>query len=349
MIHYCFCKRKPLIIMKKTLNHLINSRELTTFHPLDAELTLQPGKNYLFDLAYLGVIDITGDKAREFLQGQLTCDMNALSDIQMVQGAQCNLKGRILALMDVVDWMGVKLILPQDLVEATINSLNKTAMLSRIGLKKNVQLRILGFYLQDPQDLTPDTSFFPNPLYASTYGTQYCCFHLGKGFYIFVTEHHFAQQLVLKFAEKNQLLGSLTWHTLRLMAQQIEIYPESRGVFLPHRLDLHQTPYLSFNKGCYKGQEIIARMHYKATIKHQLTIYTVKTEEQLYSGQKLLQKIDGLELGELVDFSILGKGYYLVAVSLLKSIEPLVVFEGHTEQVCLKEISFTLPAQYINH
>ncbi len=327
-------------MMNKIFNHLINNRVLTTIAPIETELQLQPGKNYLFDLSYLGILDVTGTKACEFLQGQLTCDVNSISDIQMIQGAQCNLKGRILALMDVLSWKGVKLMLPKDLLEATINSLNKTAMLSRVSLRENNELVVLGFYLQNPQDMVPDSNFFPSNLYALTYGADYCCFHLGNGFYIFIGESAFASAVTQRFAEQQQLLGSLTWHSLRLAQQQLEIYPESRGLFLPHRLDLHQTPYLSFNKGCYKGQEIIARMHYKSTLKHQLRIYSLVTDEKIYSGQKLVHEANGSELGELVDYSILGSGHYLVAVSLLKGIEPLVLFEGHKKAVSLEPAPF---------
>lgn len=323
--------------MKTNFNHLVNSRKLTTFCSIEDELKLQPQKNYLFDLSYLGVLDAIGDKVFEFLQGQLTCDIHSISDIQIAQGAQCNLKGRILALMDILNWNGVKLILPKDLITATINSLNKTAMLSRVNLKENSSLRVLGFYLKNAQDHVPNTDFFPENLYGLTYSHQYCCFHLGKGFYVFIAEAPFAEQITKKFAENNQLLGSLTWHTLRLAQQQIEIYPESRGLFLPHRLGLHQTSYLSFNKGCYKGQEIIARMHYKATIKHQLSTYSLQTKEKIYSGQKILHEVNGTELGELIDFSIIGKEHYIVAVSILKEVELLVLFEGHQKPVHLND------------
>lgn len=327
-------------MMNTTFSHLINHRTLTTFGPIETELKLHPEKNYLFDLSYLGMLDVAGDKAGEFLQGQLTCDVNSISDIQMIQGAQCNLKGRILTLMDILDWKGMKLMLPKDLLEATINSLNKTAMLSRVSLKENNELTVLGFYLQNPQDIVPDSHFFPNNLYALTIGAGYCCFHLGNGFYIFIGEPAFAETVSKRFAEQQQLLGSLTWHSLRLAQRQLEIYPESRGLFLPHRLDLHQTPYLSFNKGCYKGQEIIARMHYKSTLKHQLSIYSIATDEDIYSGQKLVHEATGSELGELVDYSILGAGRYLIAVSELKGIEPLVLLEGHKNAVRLEEVSF---------
>lgn len=321
--------------MKTPLNYLINNRILTSVHSIENELELQAEKNYLFDLSYLGVLDVAGDKALDFLQGQLTCDVHSISDIQIIQGAQCNLKGRILALMDIINWNGIKLILPQDLIESTINSLNKTALLSRVTLKENKDLRVLGFYLQNQNDLVPDSNFFPDGLYALTYGAPYCCYHLGHGYYIFLAQSEFAKRVCQHFAEQDQLLGSLTWHTLRLAKRQIDIYPESRGLFLPHRLDLHQSAYLSFNKGCYKGQEIIARMHYKATLKHHLKIYSIKTDEKIYSGQKIFTERGGVECGELVDFSLLGGGGYLVAVSILKDVGPLVLFDGHSELVQL--------------
>ncbi|QLZ68998.1 glycine cleavage system protein T [Legionella sp. PC1000] len=328
--------------MSTTFTHLINDRTLTTFKALEEELVLLPNKNYLFDLSYLAVIDVEGNKAIDFLQGQLTCDLNSMSDIQMIEGAQCNLKGRILTLMDIINWQGVKLVLPQDLQERTINSLSKYALLSRVMLKENTKFHIFGFYLQNHEDIIPDTEFFPNSVYAQTYTNHSCSYHLGNGFYVFLVLTDYAHAIQERFMKNDQLLGSLTWHTLRLFQQQIEIYPESRGLFLPHRIGLQQTSYISFNKGCYKGQEIIARMHYKATIKHQLKIYEIATEQKIYSGQKLLNKTEGSEVGELIDFSILTSGRYLIAVSILKEVEPTVFFEGHNQLVELTNPSVIL-------
>lgn len=322
--------------MTTFLNHSINHRLFTTLHPVEKELILAPEKNYLFDLSYLGIIDVIGDKSTDFLQGQLTCDVNAISDIQMLQGAQCNLQGRILTLMDVLQWNGIKLVLPKDLILATINSFNKTAMLSRVSLKENEALRVFGFYLQNPNDLTPDTTFFPTILYGLTYGDDYCVYHLGSGFYIVITGTHFGDKISQMFSTNQQLLGSLTWHTLRLAKQELSVYPDSRGLFLPHRLNLHQTPYLSFNKGCYKGQEIIARMHYKGTLKHHLMLYSLSTTEQIFCGQKILNAPGGSEIGELIDYSMLGSNSYLVAVSILKNTDSDVLFEGHNEFIKLR-------------
>lgn len=304
--------------MNLPIHHSINSRPLSTFSDIGTELKLNKQKNYLFDLSYLGVLDIDGNKSAEFLQGQLTCDINQVSDIHMIQGAQCNLKGRILALMDVIRWNGIKLVLPKDILEATQNSLSKTALLSRVQIKYCEDLKIFGFYLQNQEDIVPDSIFLPKELYAKAQSSSFCYYHLGNGFYIFIVEKNTAEQFSVPFINTNQRLGSMTWHSLRLNQHQLSIYPESRGMFLPHRLSLQNTQYLSFHKGCYKGQEIIARTHYRATLKHELRLFTIHTNETLYSGQKLFDIHDSIELGELVDYSCIGANTYLIAVSLLK-------------------------------
>lgn len=329
--------------MNSLFTHSINNRTLTTYNSIEKELELLPDKNYLFDLSYLSVLDVSGDKAIEFLQGQVTCDVQSLTDIQMVQGAQCNLQGRILTLMDILNWQGIKLVLPSDLMDPTIKSLTKTAMLSRVSLGNNSDLCILGFYFQNANDLIPDANFFADTLHTLTQGTYSCWYHLGNHFYIFIAPAEFAKKLSQLFAEKNQLRGSLTWHTLRLKQQEITIYPETRGLFLPHRLDLQKTPYLSFNKGCYKGQEIIARMHYKATIKHHMQPGTILTHENIYSGQKLFSGSTHTEVGELIDFSPLDSNpntkHYLVVVSILKDFNESVLFDGHNQSIELNTVT----------
>lgn len=336
--------------------------------------------NYLFNLSYLAVLDVVGEKAVEFLQGQLSCDVRKLSDIQIVQGALCNLKGRILALIDVCDWQGVRCILRQDLLEPTVQTLSKTAQLSRVSLRENKALKVFGFYLQNNNDLIPGSSFLPPAFQSQAYSANYCYYHLGDGFYVFLVKEEFEDEFLSPFILKDQVLEASTWHRLRLQQLQFEIYPQSRGLFLPHRLGLHQTPYISFDKGCYKGQEIIARTHYRATLKHELRLYTITAEIEklrsdqphhvtsqdpssalqapsprgwgeggneggyleapLYCGQKLLEEAGGRELGELIDYAKLGKELYLIAVSVLKEPIKQVVFDGHLRAIDLSLINF---------
>lgn len=326
--------------MNSLKEQIINTRPLPVVNNEQGERLTDKNKNYLFDLSYLGIINLIGDKSIDFLQGQLTCDLNTVTDIQMAQGAQCNLKGRILSLMDIINWGGIKLIIPADLIDVTMTSLSKTAQLSKVALQENAEYRVLGFFLQNAKDIVPDSIFLPQDLYALSYTSSYCYYHLGKGFYIIVIHKDKVTEFIKPFIELNQLMGSMAWHTMRLLHRQLEIYPESRGQFLPHRLGLHETNLISFNKGCYKGQEIIARTHYRATIKHELRIYSISSQHNIYSGQKIFKSQEETEIGELIDYSYMGSNKYLVVVSILKESFTTARFEGNMKETSLELLKF---------
>lgn len=284
---------------------------------IQKKLGIHPDKNYVFNLSNLGCLDVTGEKALEFLQGQLSCDVRDVRPNQMRQGAMCNLKGRVLALLDVIDWHGVHLILPQNLIADTTAALIKTALFSNVSIETSKAYQVLGLYLQNKQDLIPLGATAPNEPFASISGEQFYCYHLGQGFYLYLVDTKLTAQTMQPFIQLNQTLNASTWHLLRLYQHQIQIYPSSRGLFLPHRLDLHKHHYLSFNKGCYKGQEIIARMHYRSKPKHEIKLFTLTTKEPIHIGQRLLAQDNDNELGELVDFEIIDADTYLLAASVV--------------------------------
>lgn len=319
-------------------DYTINHRPLTTYAPLTNELSLNPNKNHLFDLSYLTGINVEGEKALEFLQGQLSCDVKDVSPHQFRQGALCNLKGRVLALVDVVNWheQGIKLILPQDLLEATLLTLSKTAVLSRVKLKPTTDYQLFGFYMQNPADLIPFNLNLLNTEYGVMHQDTCCVYHLGNGVYMFMVKNELADGLIDEFNKHSQWRGSLAWHALQFQQKRIEIYPESRGLFLPHRIDLHRSGYLNFNKGCYKGQEIIARTHYRATLKHELQFFMIQTNEPLQSGQRLLEPHAQKEVGELIDYCPLGDQAFMIAVSILFQPPQTLRIEGHKDIVTLK-------------
>ena len=316
----------------------INNRQLSYFSPLAQELVYQPNKNYLFDLSYLAGIHVIGDRAEEFLQGQLSCDLREVNEKQIRQGALCNVKGRVLALLDVLHWNhhGLYLILPSDLSHETQTSLAKTAMFSRVTLQPSTNHQLFGFYLQDPSDTIPFQAELPLNAHDVMQQDSYCCYHLGNNFYVFLVENNASKALCDQFINTSQWRGSLSWHALQLQQKRIDIYPESRGLFLPHRLDLQLSGYISFNKGCYKGQEIIARTHYRAKLKHKMNVFSVHTAEALHSGQKIMSDNGAVEIGELVDYCPLDNDKYLIAASVLFEHPTKVLFKGHQHNVVLE-------------
>jgi folate-binding protein YgfZ len=300
------------------INYIVNARPYTAYSDLTDELQLEADKNYLFDLDYLGLIHVKGERADEFLQGQLSCDVREVDAQHMRPGVSCNLKGRILASVEVLLWdKAFYLALPKDLCTETQASLAKTAPLSKVSLAPCRNYVAFGLYLQNPKDVLDLGLEFPEGLFEVRSQDAYYMYHLGKHFYKLWCTKEKAFTLKQKFQSKLQWRGSLAWHALQLQTLRVEIYPESRGLFLPHRLDLHKYGYLSFDKGCYKGQEIIARTHYRAQLKHHMKTFRMNVTQGLRSGLRLLSKVNGAEIGELVDFCPVGATEYFLNASVL--------------------------------
>ncbi|KTD20283.1 glycine cleavage T protein [Legionella lansingensis] len=313
--------------------HIINQRSYISTLPITEELHFEANRNYLFELPFLGGLTVRGDRDKEFLQGQLSCDIRQITSTAMRQGALCNLKGRILALLDVIDWDGLQLILPKDLLLDTQKSLSTAAMLSRVKLEPTKAYQVYGLYLANPNDELPIHFHDLGENYAVIQNDILCGYHLSHHLYILLIKNEEIANIVEPFRKRGQLRGSFAWHYLQLSHKQVQIYPETRGLFLPHRLDLHLSGYLSFDKGCYKGQEIIARTHYRAKIKHGLRLFIIENTAPLAAGKKLFEPSGQVEVGELIDFSPLGNGRYLIAASILLE---------HPSHVCIENQSSTV-------
>lgn len=285
-----------------------------------------PEQSTLFDLTGLKAIDVKGDNAAEFLQGQLSCDVREVNQHTIRQAVFCNLKGRILGLLDVIYLKNFKLILRADLLDDSINSLAKTAMLSRVSLQKDAEYRLYGLYAN-----AADAHKWNLPVHQHEFnsGEDFSCWSAGDNYYFIIS------QQIPENLQSQPLSNYASWHRLQLARGRVEIYPQTRGLFLPHRLNLQESGHLNFNKGCYKGQEIIARTQFRATLKHRMQLITLQTDEPVRPGQKILDGQGQMETGELIDLAVIDGNRYLMAASMLLGHPSEVLFEGHSHPVTL--------------
>lgn len=318
----------------KPMNTL-NERVYTTSQTLPQDLQFEAALPYVFDLDYLGALDVAGNTNLDFLQGQLTCDVKEVSATQMRPGGMCSLQGRLLALLDVVTWQGLHMIMPQDLLATSQQTLAKTALFSRVSLQINTQFTFLGLYLP-PQAYQPNLPcVLPTAPWQVTQNEDICCYALSEHLFIIILREASQKTSWLAAFPNEQQRGSLAWHYLELQLPRLTIYPNTRGLFLPHRLHLHTTPYISFNKGCYKGQEIIARTHYRAKLKHSLKLYKITTTDPIFAGQKCYAAPQQAEIGEIIDYCPIDTNQYLIAVSILSEHPEQVYFEQHQASLTL--------------
>lgn len=318
------------------LTQTLNERIYTIYHSLAQDLCFEPEQSYVFDLSHLGAIDVTGENASTFLQGQLTCDLHAVNTTQMRPSGQCSLQGRLLGLMDVIAWQNLHVIMPKDLIISSQQALAKAALFSRVTLKINPLFSYVGLYI--PHAVIPEYLSIPLPTapWHATHNSDRYCYALSDQLFIFVLHDPSQKAAFLAEFMAEQHRGSLAWHYLELQRLRMTIYPNTRGLFLPHRLNLHTTPYLSFSKGCYKGQEIIARTHYRAKLKHTVKLFQITTEELIFAGQKFYTALSHQsEVGEIIDFCPLAADQYLLALSILADHPSQVYFEQHPTSIQL--------------
>ena len=96
---------------------------------------------------------------------------------------------------------------------------------------------------------------------------------------------YYEDKFIISNHSQNEDENLQQWHLNRIKNHEFDIYPTSSGLFLPKDLGLEKD-WVSFTKGCYRGQEIIARMHYLGKSKYHL-VYTESTNDLLKPGDKI--------------------------------------------------------------
>ena len=200
-------------------------------------------------LTHLGVILVTGPQAREYLQGQVTADLERFNTDQ-VQLACCNsAQGRVQA----VFWMlnrddGIALVLPASMVESTVARLRKYVLRAKVKIEAAAHLQV-GFA---PADVTlPATdgvSRFTLP------GLQDVI-------------------VVGAFDAPADAAREHAWKLAYLRAGLPQVYPETHEAFVAQMLNIDLLGGISFEKGCYTGQEIIARAHFRGAVKRRMFLF----------------------------------------------------------------------------
>lgn len=273
------------------------------------ELSSLIQKSEYLDLSTLGVIKIVGDQAETFLQGQFTCDVTQVTSSRGSLGALCNHQGRVLA----VFWLLKKnddyyCILPHSLITDFIQHLSKFAVFSKVTLEAlNTDYFLYGCVgaasrelLLKQYDQIPSESF---EVIACDQDLLVQIPAASSRYLVLRRTPLIAEEI------NNQ---DLSWKSLNIISGQAMIYPETKGIVTPHMLNLHQLDAVSFNKGCYVGQEIIARTHYLGKSKRHLCQAKIQAIVNLQPGSQIIA--EGQEVGVLLESVTLEETTYLLAV-----------------------------------
>lgn len=296
-------------------------------HP-DYEARAALASNVRCDLSHQGLIAARGPETESFLQGQLTCDVRQVTPDHSLLGAFCSPKGRALASFRLFWHEDAYLLeLPRAMVEPTLNRLRKyvlrtkttledaSATLARMGVvgpnAPAALEKILGVAPERANDvfsrnLTVVRLPGPTPrfaVYGATPEVRRLWEALGSTF---------------------TPVGAEPWRLLEILAGTPMVYPETMDAFVPQMLNLQLLEGVGLQKGCYTGQEVVARTHYLGKLKRRMYLARVDSPVPPHPGDALFspQADASQSAGRLADACPHPDGGYVVlAVALIDCAE----------------------------
>lgn len=260
---------------------------------------------------HFAVLNVSGTDAREFLQGQLTCDLRQLTPSQALLGSCNSPQGRVQAVFTLIERKdGIAMILPAAILDATLSRLRKYILRSKVVLRDERQR--LPVRLAAKQAVV-ERGF--KPLEAVR-------MHHEDGGISILRWHDSAQERYLVIGDDavnmSREISASDWQLADIRAGIPHVFPATHETFTAQMLNLDLLGGISFDKGCYTGQEIIARTHYRGAVKRRMLRFSAACEPPS-SGTRVLANDE--HAGDVVHSAIVDGGCELLAVVNLANVD----------------------------
>ncbi len=273
------------------------------------------------DLSHRGLIAVEGEEAFTFLQGQLTCDLNEVTPTRSRLGAWCSPKGRVLALFRVVHTeSGVLLQLPASQIESTLSRLRMYVLRARVSLKEVsdelVRVGLAGDSAEGVIERLSGSALGAPDEVAAVGGGHLIRLHGSVPRYQFIGDPNGAKNLWRAAVETLTPAGQHIWSLLEILSGVPEITQSDEH--LPQMINLDILKGLSFKKGCYVGQEIIARTHYLGRLKRRMYLIAAGSGDCPLPGASVVSATAGSEAGQIVTSARRSEANGFVALAVLR-------------------------------
>jgi folate-binding protein YgfZ len=221
-------------------------------------------------LSRYGLLSVTGEQAREFLHAQLTNDIANLPTDRAALAGWCSAKGRLLASFLVVPTQdGFLLQLARDLVPAVAKRLSMFVLRSKVKIadvtEAWAQVGVWG-------ELSGAS---PAP-FGVTAGPDRAVVAAGAGRFLVLTSSGWTQGTEVPESR---------WALEEIRAGRPLITSATQDLFVPQMVNFDTIGAVNFQKGCYPGQEVVARAQYRGQVKRRMKHLQAPAGAQLAPGQ----------------------------------------------------------------
>jgi len=296
-------------------------------HPLSEISPSLINETVICDLSHLGLLQLQGADAFTFLQGQVTNDVKQLNGHLAHYSGYCNPKGRLLALfLAFAHHEHIHLQLPKDLIAPVAKRLKMYVMRSKVEVQ-DVSESIIKIGVYGARSIELLGSLFPEipqTDYALTTLEQGALIRLPGSqprFEIFTDIAH-APAIWNSLSQHTKTVNAAYWELLEIQAGIPEVYPATQEEFVPQMLNLDLLNGINFKKGCYTGQEIVARTHYLGTVKRRSHLAHIENSATPPSPGDNVLNSNGDIVGKIARCApSCNGGYDLLAEIRLESVE----------------------------
>ncbi|MFT7234698.1 MAG: folate-binding protein YgfZ [Methylophagaceae bacterium] len=279
----------------------------------------------------LGSLSISGDDSHAFLQNLLTNDITLLAIGQSQYSGLCNPKGRLLALFLIIRTAetNYQLIMPKALCGPIAKRLGMYILRSKVKLSNDSE-KMVCLGLTQSSTLGPELAL-GDSLEAENYYTTKLPSSAASGRWLVMCQ----SEVVVELAETLVRQGYQNqhadyWQWLDITSGLASIFPSTQEKFTPQQLNLDLTEVVNFKKGCYPGQEVVARLYYLGKPNRRLFVAKANSALFIDAGDELMTS-QGSVAGHFVStLQHQNTVWCLVSLKLKERENVLVLPDGQT-------------------
>jgi folate-binding protein YgfZ len=277
-----------------------------------AELSAARDGTVLVPLSDLGLIRASGEEAADFLHNLLSNDVKHLAADGARFAGFCSAKGRLLATMliwrDGPDYL---LALSQDIQAGILKKLSMYVLRTKVKLRDaGADLVLLGLAGRGAAGALADIGAVAGETMRTASFPGGSAVALGADRYLLALQPAEAARIWTALAAKARPAGLSAWHWLEVAAGVPRVVAATQEAFVPQMVNLEVVGGVSFTKGCYPGQEIVARAQYLGKVKRRM--YRARLDAAASPGDHLFSPSSGDQssCGEVVEVAPSPAGGY---------------------------------------
>ncbi len=278
---------------------------LLDFGDASAELHTSLGDGGIMPLTNHGAIRVVGEDAAAFLQAQLSQGVTDQAITESRVAGLCSPKGRLLAVLRVLrlDDDDFLLLTHGSLIEALVKRLRMYVLRARVALQDfTPHLALWGVTGTGAIAVTEATGTLPQGTGTVVHAGDTSVINFGGEPERFLVVAHARDAVGLwdALTRASRPVTPAAWELLSIRAGEPLVTSATAERFVPQQVNLELVGGVSFNKGCYPGQEVVARMHYRGKPSRRMFGLTAPEGGAVPSPGDSVVTADGASAGEVV-------------------------------------------------